>query len=141
MKKINIVIIISMFLATTINLRSSEVLFLQGKQFYDKKKFDQAKFKFEQDLVFNPKSEKSYLYIAKIYSQSEKIDLAETNLKSVLLLNPKNEDAIIELTKIKIKKSNFNETNILINKLEKVCKKMCEEIKSLKSMLHDAQNK
>ena len=36
----------------------------QGINFYNKK-FDKAKFKFEQDIVYNPKSEISYLYFQK----------------------------------------------------------------------------
>ena len=32
-----------------------------------KNDLDKAKFKFEQDIVFNPKNEKSYLYLSKIF--------------------------------------------------------------------------
>ena len=34
--------------------------FQEGLNFFKNKKFDKAKFKFEQDIVFNPKSEISY---------------------------------------------------------------------------------
>ena len=53
--------------------------FEKGKNFFDAKKYELAKFKFEQDIVFNPKNENSYLYLAKIYNfkkddqQEEKI--------------------------------------------------------------------
>ena len=39
----------------------------------------------EGDLVFNPKSENSYLYLAKIFNKTENIEEEENNLKNVLL--------------------------------------------------------
>ena len=71
----------------------------------DDKKYDDSKFFFERDLVFNPKSEKSYLYLAKIFDESENDYEMESNLNKVLLLNPKNEEAIYLLTMLKIKLS------------------------------------
>ena len=53
------------------------------------KKFEEAKFKFEQDIVFNPKVKMSYLYLSKIFNNLEKKDFEEQNLKTVILLNPK----------------------------------------------------
>ena len=46
--------------------------FQEGLNLYNNKKFDEAKFKFEQDIVFNPKSEMSYLYLSKIFKNLEK---------------------------------------------------------------------
>ena len=64
------------------------------------KKFKEAKFKFEQDIVFNPKSEMSYLYFIKKYLKIlNKKDLQEQNLNTVILLNPENEEAIYNLSK------------------------------------------
>ena len=40
----------------------------------------------------------------------------------MLLLNPKNEEAILELAYLKIRKSNYSETEKLISDFEKVCK-------------------
>ena len=40
--------------------------FKKGLDFYKDKKFNEAKFKFEQDIVYNPKNEMSYLYLSKI---------------------------------------------------------------------------
>ena len=45
------------------------IFFSQGKILFEDEKIDKAKFKFEQDIVFNPKNEKSYLYLAKIYKK------------------------------------------------------------------------
>ena len=38
--------------------------FEEGLNLFKNKKLDKAKFKFEQDIVFNPKSEISYLYLS-----------------------------------------------------------------------------
>ena len=46
--------------------------FTEGVKLYNKKKFEDAKFKFEQDIVFNPKSELSYLYLSKIFNKQKK---------------------------------------------------------------------
>ena len=43
-----------------------------------KNKYEDAKFKFKQDIVFNPKSELSYLYLSKF--KLENNDLEEQNL-------------------------------------------------------------
>jgi len=46
--------------------------FQEGKALYENKKFKKAKFKFEQEIVINPKSERSYLYLSKIFKKLEK---------------------------------------------------------------------
>ena len=46
--------------------------YIEGVSHYEKQEFDKAKFKFEQDIVFNPKSEKSYLYLSKIFNKQNK---------------------------------------------------------------------
>ena len=39
---------------------------------FNKNKFEEARFKFEQDIVYNPKNELSYLYLSKIFNKQEK---------------------------------------------------------------------
>ena len=41
------------------------------QKLFDNKDFEKSKFFFEKDIVFNPKSEKSYLYLAKIFHNDE----------------------------------------------------------------------
>ena len=72
--------------------------FEDGKKLFEKNKYKDSKIYFEKDLVYNPKSEKSYLYLAKIFKKEENDNLEENNLNTVLLLNPKNEEAIYLLT-------------------------------------------
>ena len=112
--------------------------FEEGVDLFNKKKFNEAKFKFEQDIVFNPKSEFSYLYLAKIFNKENNDDLEEQNLNVVILLNPKNEEALYLLTLLRIKKSDYDESQQLLEKFEKVCNKICDKkvelISKLKSL-------
>ena len=47
-------------------------ILIDGKKLFDNKKYKDSKFYFEKDIVFNPKSEKSYLYLAKIFKERRK---------------------------------------------------------------------
>ena len=140
MKKINI-IFCSLFLVFITPLKSEISFFEKGKNLFDEKKFDLAKFKFEQDIVYNPKSEKSYLYLAKIYKIKKNDSLEESNLNTVILLNPNNENALLDLTLLKIRKSNSSETKDLIQKFEKVCKKLCSQSSNLQKKLDEILKK
>ena len=51
------------FFILSSSLEAKSQFFEEGLNLYNDKKFDKAKFKFEQDLVLNPKSELSYLYL------------------------------------------------------------------------------
>ena len=106
--------------------------FNEGLVFYENKEFDKAKFKFEQDIVFNPKNEKSYLYLSKIFNEQEKKELEEKNLNTVILLNPKNEEATYNLAQLKLKESDFEGSKKLIEKLFIFCKNYCQKSQKLK---------
>ena len=64
-KKLSKVLIILLFLPN--NLFSKSEYIKEGIVLFNTNKFEDAKFKFEQDIVFNPKSETSYLYLSKIF--------------------------------------------------------------------------
>ena len=113
--------------------------FEEGKKLFEKKKYIDSKFYFEKDIVFNPKNENSYLYLAKIFKEDKKNRLEENNLNTVLLLNPKNEEAIYLLAILNIKKSNFSKAKELILTLSSVCKIMCNTNTELKEKLDSAQ--
>ena len=116
-------------LMSVLNLNgiTKENFFSEGVKLFNEKKFPESKFKFEQDIVFNPKSENSYLYLAKIFKERENDELQEQNLNTVILINPKNEEALYLLTLLNIKKSDYEESDKLIKKFNKVCKKICEK--------------
>ena len=52
------IILLTFFLNNSLYANTS--YFSEGISLYEKKEFEKAKFKFEQDLIYNPKSEKSY---------------------------------------------------------------------------------
>ena len=106
---------------------TKENFFSEGVKLFNEKKFPESKFKFEQDIVFNPKSEVSYLYLAKIFKEGENDELQEQNLNTVILINPQNEEALYLLALLNIKKSDYSESERLIKKFNKVCKKICEK--------------
>jgi len=120
------VLVIYSFLNFSVIAKES-VYFTEGVEFFKKKEFEKSKILFERDLVFNPKSEKSYLYLAKIFSIDDNVEEQEKNLNNVLLLNPKNDEALYMLLLIKIKQSNYNKTKELLNTFDLVCKSFCSK--------------
>ena len=99
----------------------------RGIELYQKKEFDKSKILFERDIVFNPKNEKSYLYLAKIFYKIKNDEEQEVNLNNVLLLNPKNDEALYMLMLLKIKQSDYNQTKELIDKFVLVCDLFCSK--------------
>ena len=120
------VLIIYLFLISN-GYSSKSNYFDEGKILFDKKEFEKSKIFFEKDIVFNPKSEKSYLYLAKIFNKNKNDKEEEINLNNVLLLNPQNDEAIYMLALLKIKQSDYNEAKELIKKFNLVCISFCSK--------------
>tara|TARA_B100000676_G_C17585556_1_gene584263 strand:- start:22 stop:441 length:420 start_codon:yes stop_codon:yes gene_type:complete len=139
MKKIIIFFIFFNFIF--VNLYADNKYFLEGVKYFEKKEFDNAKFKFEQDIVFNPKSELSYLYLAKIFKGKDNDILTEQNLDTVILINPQNEEALYEMIVLKIKKSDFTKTEKLLENFSKICTSLCSKKDELRNLLIDSQKK
>ena len=129
------------FIFSFLNLKAEINYFQKGKSLYKEKKYDLAKFKFEQDLVFNPKNEDSYLYLAKIFKFKKDDNQEESNLKTVILLNPKNEEAIYHLALLKIKKSNYTETKKLLESFKANCQNLCQKSSELTDKLNSITKK
>ena len=115
--------------------------FNDGLSLYNKNKFVEAKFKFEQDIVFNPKNEMSYLYLSKIFKNLDKKKLEEQNLNTVILLNPKNEEAIYNLAKLKLEASDYKKSKKLNDMLMKICDKFCDQSQKLKNEIENLSKK
>ena len=122
---VKIFILYSFF--NSIGLAAKSNYFEEGKMLFDKKEFEKSQIFFEKDIVFNPKSEKSYLYLAKIYNRNDNDEREEIHLNNVLILNPQNEEAIYMLVILKIKQSDYNETKKLIEKFNLICKSFCSK--------------
>ena len=101
--------------------------FEKGIKLYHNKKFGESKIHFERDLVFDPKNEKSYLYLAKIFNENDNDEELEVNLNNVLLINPQNDEAIYMLTLLKIKQSDYNRAKELIDQFVLICKSFCSK--------------
>ena len=138
-KKFSILII---FLTLSpISLLANNKFFEEGLSFFNNKKYNEAKFKFEQDIVFNPKNEMSYLYLSKIFNNLKEKALEEQNLQTVILLNPKNEEAIYNLAKLKLEASDYKKSKELNNRLNIICDKFCNQSKKLKIEIENLSKK
>ena len=120
------------------NALSENNFYLKAKKNYDEKNYDESKFLFQRNIVFNPKDENSYLYLAKIYNFEENEEKKEKNINTVLLLNPINEEAIYILMEIELKKSNYLRVRELVESFTKICIKLCNNkdliLESLKNL-------
>ena len=128
------ILIIYLFLISN-GITKQTNYFDKGIELFQKKEFDKSKILFERDIVFNPKNEKSYLYLAKIFNKNKNDKEEEINLNNVLLLNPQNDEAIYMLTLLKIKQSDYNQAKELINKFILVCNSFCSKKKEIQDKL------
>ena len=125
------ILVIYLFLIPDVDAKQQDYL-NKGINLFNKKEFDKSKILFEKDLVFDPKSEKSYLYLAKIFNKKDDEEQQEINLNSVLLLNPENDEAIYMLALLKIKQSDYDQAAELIDKFVLVCKSFCSKEKEIR---------
>ena len=117
---------------------SKENFFNEALELFKKEKYEDARFLFERNIVFNPKDANSYLYLAKIYNQEENQRKEEYNLETTLLIEPDNEEALLMLMKIALEKSNYDKVKELSETFVQVCKTLCDEnneiLESLKNL-------
>ena len=139
MKKIFNLTLLIFLISNT--LYANNQYLVEGINLFENKKFEEAKFKFEQDIVFNPKSEISYLYLSKIFKNLDKKKLQEQNLNTVILLNPKNEEAIFNLAKLKLDNSDYKKSKELNDRLSSLCDKFCARSKKLKVEIENLSKK
>ena len=112
--------------------------FEEGKNKYDEQKYEESKFLFQRSIVFNPKDQNSYLYLAKIYNFEENKKEEQKNIDTVLLLDPKNEEANYILMEIELKRTNYSKVRELAENFSKICNKLCGKedfiLESLKNL-------
>ena len=105
MNKILKIITLIFFLVFSSNLAlSKENFFDEALKMYQDKKYDDARFMLERNIVFNPKDAKSYLYLAKIYNHEENQRKEEYNLDTALLIEPNNEEVYFNADENSFKK-------------------------------------
>jgi Tfp pilus assembly protein PilF len=140
MNKIPKIISLLFVLVFSANLASSkENFFDEALKMYQDKKYDEARFMLERNIVFNPKDAKSYLYLAKIYNHEEDQRKEEYNLDTALLIEPNNEEAILMLMKIALEKSNYSKVKDLSQTFVKVCEKLCNENDEIQKSLKNIE--
>ena len=120
---------------------SNENFFNKGLELYNDKKYQDARFMFERSIVFDPKNSNSYLYLAKIYNIEKDQNKEEKNLDATLLIEPDNEEAILMSMKIALEKSNYSKVKDLSKTFTKVCKTLCNEVKSVLETLDNLEPK
>ena len=123
------------------NYAISESFFDEAKQKFDQKKYDDSKFLFQRNIVYNPKNAESYLYLAKIYKSEENEKEELKNLNTTLLLDPKNEEAMHLLINYELKKSNYSKVKELKENFSMICQKLCKEINTIEKSLSDIEPK
>ena len=142
MEKINKLIIL-LFIILNIggNSLADDDFFEKGKNKYDEKKYKESKFLFQRSIVFNPKDQNSYLYLAKIYNFEENKKEELKNIDTVLLLDPKNEEANYMLMEIELKRSNYSKVKELADNFTKICSKLCDKKNSILESLKNLEPK
>ena len=138
-KKTFITLVISLFIINYSH--SKENFFTDAKKLFDNKKYEESKFLFQRDIVFNPKKAKSYLFLAKIFKIEKNLKEEEKNLNTAILLDPKNEEAIYLLMDIEIERSNFAKVKELKKKFEMICSNLCPKISYIDEKLKNFDTK
>ena len=115
--------------------------FEEAKELYEKEEYDDSKFLFQRNIVYNPKDSESYLYLAKIFKNEENNSELEKNINTVLLLEPKNEEAMYLLIDIELQRSNFSKAEELREDFKKICSNLCDKIASINKRLKQFEKK
>ena len=134
-----LITIIAIFFISNHSL--SENFFNEAKQKFDQKKYEDSKFLFQSNIVFNPKDAESYLFLAKIYKNQENEKEEIKNLNTTLLLDPKNEEAMHLLINYELKKSNYSKVKELKENFSSICKNLCKKLENIEKSLADIEPK
>ena len=140
-KILKIIISIYITIICTTSAFSRDNFFDEALKLYEIKKYNEARFLFERNIVFNPKDADSYLYLAKIYNHKEDQRKEEYNLETAMLIEPNNEEVLLMLMKIALKKSNYSKVKDLLQTFTKVCTKLCNENNEIQDSLKNIEPK
>ena len=138
----NYIIAIAIFFGMCISaLAEKNNYFGEAKILFEEKKYEESKFLFQRNIVYNPKNAASYLYLAKIFSLEENKSEQEKNINTALLLDPKNEEAMYLLIDVELKRSNFSKVGELKKDFKMICVEMCEKLISINNRLKEFEKK
>ena len=133
--------ILIIFVITSFESFAKENFFNEAKNLFDEGKYEESKFLFQRNIVFNPKDAKSYLYLARIYETEENEIEMEKNINTTLLLEPDNEDAMYMLIDLKLKRSDYAKVKELNEKFKIICSSLCNKIGFIKERLTNIEAK
>ncbi len=134
MKKFLFILFFSLIASSSF---ASNNYFEDGKKFFDLKKYDKSKLSLYQSIIFDPQDVNAYIYLAKIFNYEENEIEYEKYLNIALDLDPANEEALVMQIDLRIKQSDINQSNELIEKLKIVCQQHCSKLENLKSRVSD----
>ena len=140
-KIIKLIPILFILLNLTNSVLAEDTFFEKGKTKYNEKKYEESKFLFQRSIVFNPKDQNSYLYLAKIYNHEDNKKEEQKNINTVLLLDPKNEEANYLLMEVELKNSNYSKVKELAENFSKICDKLCDKKTSILESLKNLEPK
>ncbi len=123
------------------SLAEKNNFFDEAKMLFEEEKFEESKFLFQRNIVYNPKDAKSYLYLAKIFNLEENKSEEKKYINTTLLLDPKNEEAMYLLIDIELKRSNFSKVEELKKNFKEICSIMCEKLTSINIRLKEFEKK
>ena len=136
-----IITIIIFFGLITSSFAGKKSFFDEAKILFEEEKYEESKFLFQRNIVYNPKDATSYLYLAKIFNLEENKTEQEKNINTTLLLDPKNEEAMYLLIDIELSRSNFSKVEELKKDFKVICSTMCKKLASINSRLKEFENK
>ena len=139
MRQLILTIVFSLF--SVIAKADKNNFFIEAKNLCENEKYEESKFLFQRNIVYNPKDASSYLYLAKIFKIEDDRRQEEKNINTTLLLDPKNEEAMYLLIDIELERSNFSKAEELRKDFKKICVMMCEKIDLIESRLKDFEKK
>ena len=129
-------LIILFFITLIFPVNSEEKnFFKEAKKLFEEEKYEDSKFLFQRNIVYNPKDSESYLYLAKIFKVEEDKNEEEKNIKTSLLLDPKNEQAMYFLIDLELERSNFSKAKELKEDFILICVNMCDRMESIDNRL------
>ena len=130
------ILIILLYLVVSFSAFAKESNFFdEAKKLFEEEKYEDSKFLFQRNIVYNPKDSNSYLYLAKIFKIEEDKRSEEKNIKTSLLLDPTNEEAMYLLIDMELERSNFSRAKELKKDFEIICLKMCKKLETIESRL------
>ena len=139
MKNIKKILFFTLIILFSSHSFAGENFYNQAKEKFDQKEFEDSKFLFQRNIVFNPKHAKSYLYLAKIFKSEENEKEYIKNIRTTLLLEPENEEAMYMLINYEIKKSNYSEVKELKESFLTICKSLCDKKKKIEESIKDIE--